>query len=148
MPQVRIATPEELSDCLAIRHDVFVLEQAVTVEEDLDGLDAQCVQFLAITDEGPVGTARMRKTDDGEVRAERVAVRASSRGLGLGALLMDALEDEARRRGEAAVVLHAQVEVVPFYARRGYEPFGSQFLDARIPHQAMRKPLRSEPTEP
>lgn len=145
MPEVRVATPEELSDCLSIRHDVFVLEQDVTIEEDVDGLDADCVQFVAITDEGPVGTARMRRTEDGEVRAERVAVRPSARGLGLGALLMDVLEEEARRQGETAVVLHAQVDVVPFYSKRGYQPFGPRFLDARILHQAMRKPLRDAP---
>ena len=144
MPEVRVATRAELSLCLEIRHDVFVLEQDVTVDEDVDGLDPDCTQFIAFTREGPVGTARMRRADDGEVRAERVAVLASARGLGLGALLMDVLEEEARRQGELTVVLHAQVDVVAFYMKRGYEPFGAQFLDARILHQAMRKDLHAD----
>ena len=51
--------------------------------------------------------------------------------------------EEARKRGHWELVLHAQEEVVPFYEKLGYSAHGPSFLEANIPHRAMRKPLAS-----
>jgi predicted GNAT family N-acyltransferase len=50
---------------------------------------------------------------------------------------MRALEDAARDRGE--LVLNAQTAVVPFYERLGYRCEEPEFIEAGIPHRAMRK---------
>src|SRR5438093_478147 len=88
-----------------------------------------------------VGTARLRETEGGRVKAERVAVRRSVRRSGIGRALMRALEDEVRARGHRELVLNAQVAVIAFYERLGYRVEGPEFLEAGIPHRAMRKPL-------
>jgi len=75
------------------------------------------------------------------VKAERVAVRRPFRGAGVGRALMRALEDEARALGRRELVLNAQLPVVAFYERLGYRAEGPEFLEAGIPHRAMRKPL-------
>jgi len=75
------------------------------------------------------------------VKAERVAVRRSVRRSGIGRALMRALEDEAHARGHRELVLNAQVAVIAFYERLGYRVEGPEFLEAGIPHRAMRKPL-------
>ena len=139
--EVRRARPDERARCLAIRREVFVEEQGVPIDEEMDAHDAVCVHFLALDAGDAVGTARLRETEAGRVKAERVAVRRSARRSGIGRALMRALEDAARARGHREIVLNAQVPVIAFYERLGYRVEGPEFLEAGIPHRAMRKPL-------
>jgi len=141
MNTVRTAKSHELSTCLDIRLKVFVDGQDVPLDEEVDGLDEQCTHFLGHRDGVPLGTARLRITDQGEARAERVAVLEVARGSGLGAAIMTLLQDTARERGHREVVLHAQVAVIPFYERLGYQAEGPVFMDCDIPHRTMRMPL-------
>ncbi len=141
---VRIVSPDELEACLRIRLKVFVQEQAVPHALEVDGLDPECTHFLATNRRGDeVGTARMRVTEDGQAKAERVAVLLSARGTGVGADLMSALESEAQRRGFSQVVLSAQMTALPFYERRNYIAKGPIFDDAGIPHRKMSLELKS-----
>jgi predicted GNAT family N-acyltransferase len=140
--QVRRVGLDRLPVCLGLRRQVFIDEQGVPEEEEVDGLDPLCAHFLAEHGGRPVGTARLWETPDGRAKAQRVAVLRDWRGQGVGAALMAALEAEARARGHAAVVLGAQLEAVPFYERLGYAPYGEVFLDAGIAHRMMRRGLR------
>ena len=138
---VRRATPEELPSCLALRHEVFVQGQGVPPALEIDGLDPTCSHFVALEVGELVGTARLRITDGGQAKAERVAVRATARGRGIGAALMHALEEEAQRRGFSELRLHAQASVIAFYEGLGYAGEGPLFHEAGIPHRAMRRAL-------
>jgi len=128
-----------LETCLALRHRVFVLEQGVAEDLELDGLDGACAHFLALDGARPVGAARLRVTGEGRAKAERVAVRAEARGQGVGRALMDAIEAEARRRGHQEVVLNAQDSAIPFYLRLCYVAEGEPFIEAGIVHVKMRR---------
>ena len=63
---------------------------------------------------------------------------AAARGIGIGRLLMRAVEEETRTRGIAELILGAQHIAIPFYEAIGYEAFGEDFDDAGIPHRMMR----------
>jgi GNAT superfamily N-acetyltransferase len=106
--RVRSATPGELAGCHAVRREVFVEEQGVPIEEEMDQRDATSRHFLAFIGDEVVGTARLRTTDNGSVKAERVAVRRPFRRLGVCRALMAAVEHAARGRRE--IVLSAGVE--------------------------------------
>jgi predicted GNAT family N-acyltransferase len=128
--------------CLELRRVVFIMEQSVPVPEDVDGRDPQCTQFLAFDrasalGTADLGTARLRITPDGVAKAERVAVHRASRGLGVGRLLMLALQAEAASEGHREVQLSAQEEAIPFYEGLGYVAHGPSYLDANIPHRDM-----------
>ncbi len=140
MLTVRIAGPDDLEACFALRRVVFIDEQLVPEDEEWDGLDDACVHFLASHDGDAVGTARLRVVD-GVAKAERVAVLASARGLGAGRAVMDALHVEAARQGLARVILAAQMPALPFYERLGYVAWGDEFDDAGIPHRWMGRDL-------
>ena len=133
--------PGEIETCWTIRRRVFIEEQLVTEREEIDGLDPECRHFLVEEDGLKVGTARLRDWGPGIAKAERVAVLPEYRGLGLGQLLMEGLETEARQRGCTEVRLGAQVSAISFYERLGYQVEGEEFLDARIPHRWMRRKL-------
>jgi len=138
----------ERRDLLAQSHEirriVFVEEQAVPAELEWDELDEISEHFLAFENAAPEskssGTARMRVVGN-VAKAERVAVLSRARRLGLGRLLMDAIEDRARTRNLSIVTLNAQLSALPFYQRLGYRAEGEVFLEAGIEHRAMTKAL-------
>jgi predicted GNAT family N-acyltransferase len=145
--RVRVLRPAhpDLARCHALRREVFIEEQRVPAEIEVDGRDPDCVHFLASGgDGGDLGAARLRVTPDGVAKAERVAVRAAARGLGVGRALMRALEAEAREAGHQEVVLGAQAGAIAFYLRLGYAPVGPRFMEADIEHQMMRLPLGAD----
>lgn len=137
--RVRLADWREESGALAgVRTVVFVHEQNVPADLELDGRDAECVHVLARDAAGePVGAGRLMP--DG--RIGRMAVLRHWRGRGVGAAMLEALLSEARRRGFAEAYLHSQSHAREFYARHGFEAEGEEYLEAGIPHIAMRARL-------
>ncbi|MCQ4161389.1 GNAT family N-acetyltransferase [Roseomonas sp. GC11] len=136
----RATSPADLGACLAIRREVFVVEQQVPEEMEYDELDASALHFLASRDGEPLGTARVVLKEGGRVaKVGRVAVRRAARGTGLGLALMRAVEAEEALAGVAEMVLEAQTHAIPFYERLGYVAEGEEYLDVGIPHRVMRK---------
>ena len=122
-------------DATAIRFEVFVDEQKVPAEIELDDMDAVCLHAVAYDDAGKaIGTGRL--LPDGHIG--RMAVRQPGRGTGVGGAILTLLMDRARARGDAAVVLNAQTVAAPFYARHGFVQLGEQFEEAGIAHVEMR----------
>jgi predicted GNAT family N-acyltransferase len=120
-----------------IRFSVFCEEQGVPREIELDQHDSTSVHALAF--EGPkvVGTARL--LPDGHIG--RMAVLKEWRARGIGGLLLQKLMERARARGDREIVLSAQVHAVPFYRANGFVEEGSEYLEAGIRHQEMRRKL-------
>jgi hypothetical protein len=120
-----------------IRFAVFVEEQGVPPEIELDEMDAQCVHAVCFDDATPVGTGRL--LPDGHIG--RMAVLAPWRRNGVGGRLLQALMGRAKERGDAEVVLSAQVRAVEFYRRHGFETRGPVYEEAGISHQEMCRRL-------
>ena len=127
------------AECVALRTRVFIEEQGVSPADEIDGQDPDCVHFLARGDGVPVGCARLRPLGGERAKVERVAVVASLRGEGRGRTLMDAIEAEAQARGWCALELHAQIQVISFYERLGWQAVGDEFEEAGIVHLEMTK---------
>jgi ElaA protein len=141
MRVTRVSTTAEREACVALRREVFIDEQRVPEALELDGDDDACVHFVAVEGDGTaIGTARLRMLGD-KAKAQRVAVRRSLRGRGVGAAIMGALEDEARALGATKVTLSSQVHALGFYERLGYVAHGDVYDDAGIPHRDMTKSL-------
>ena len=122
-------------DATAIRFEVFVDEQKVPAEIELDDMDAVCLHAVAYDEAGKaIGTGRL--LPDGHIG--RMAVRQPGRGTGVGGAILTLLMEKARERGDAAVVLNAQTVAAPFYARHGFVQQGEQFEEAGIAHVEMR----------
>jgi len=125
-------------DAQPVRYQVFVLEQQVPLELEWDEMDAPSLHAVAYdAQDRPVATGRL--LPDGHIG--RMAVLQPWRGQGVGGEVLRALIDAAARRGDAAVVLNAQVHAAEFYVRHGFVRFGAEFMEAGIPHIAMRRLL-------
>ncbi len=134
---IRLDTWERLqADAKTIRFEVFVDEQKVPAEIELDEMDAHCLHAVAYDAVGtPVGTGRL--LPDGHIG--RMAVRKSARGSGVGGALLQALMAVARERGAPAVELSAQTQAAPFYVQHGFVIDGDGFMEAGIAHVTMRR---------
>ena len=121
-----------------LRFAVFVEEQKVPPEIELDSFDALSIHAVAFDANGAaVGTGRL--LPDGHIG--RMAVTKSARGGGVGSALLIALMDEARRRGHREAVLSAQTHAIDFYAKHSFSVQGNVYDDAGIPHVDMRRAL-------
>ncbi len=131
-----ISLTDNLEAALAIRRIVFIEEQGVSFEDEVDGKDPEAIHLLAGVDGLPVGTARLLLS--GEVgKIGRVAVLKGFRGRGIGRNLIRFAIDELASRGAARVMLGAQTHALRFYETLGFQPFGPEFIDAGIPHREM-----------
>jgi len=118
-----------------IRFEVFVEEQGVPRDLELDRHDALSLHVLAFEQEKAVATARL--LPDGHIG--RMAVLRPWRGQGIGGAMLQRLMAAARARGDREVVLAAQVQAVPFYRAHGFVATGTAYLEAGILHQDMRR---------
>ncbi len=136
-----VETERELEAAIGVRFRVFVAEQSVPPEEELDEADATAIHAIALLDGEVVGTGRLLLGDGDTVHIGRMAVDAPQRRRGIGGAILEFLEGEARGRGYQRSVLHAQEYVKEFYASHGYQQHGESFLEVNIPHIEMRKGL-------
>lgn len=139
---VKVAeTKQEREDAYYVRRTVFVEEQHVPIEAEIDQFEDEAVHFVLYNeDKESVGAGRYRVID-GIAKAERVCVLPTGRGKGSGVLIMNALEAHAKERGLAQMKLSAQVHAIPFYEKLGYHTCSEEYLDQNIPHRLMIKTL-------
>ncbi|MGH7988002.1 MAG: GNAT family N-acetyltransferase [Candidatus Binataceae bacterium] len=125
----------------AIRRRVFIEEQHVPEELELDEDDARALHVLALdASDTAVGCGRMVAHGD-EVKIGRMAVLRERRGQGIGRRILEFLMEAAKARGYCGAMLHAQVAVEGFYRKSGYRSIGDVFEEAGIMHRLMRRDL-------
>jgi predicted GNAT family N-acyltransferase len=136
----RLHGEQEMRAALALRHEVFCLEQGVPEYEELDGRDREGIHLVAIADGQLIGTCRLLQVGP-TVQFSRLAVRADSRRRGVATRLLELAEAETRAVGARRLVLHAQTYARELYERVGYRARGRTFIEAGIEHIAMEKVL-------
>lgn len=132
----RVTGDAELARAYAIRIRVFVTEQGVPREIELDEDDRRAIHLLAMVGDRAVGTARV-VLHHGAAKIGRMAVLKSYRRRGIGAKLLGRALTAARRLKPRRIYLHAQVAVSAFYQRMNFHPVGGIFDEAGIPHVKM-----------
>ncbi|MET3940839.1 putative GNAT family N-acyltransferase [Paenibacillus sp. PvP094] len=140
-----VTTDEQLQQALGIRHDVFVIEQQVPAEIEIDQFDVispDVHHVLLSTDGKTVATGRLIYYSKDTAKMQRIAVLQSHRSFGYGRVLLLAMEERARELGLTYSVLDAQCQAQKFYEKLGYEVISEEpFYDADILHVRMRKSL-------
>jgi len=121
-------------DAFSIREEVFINEQKVSLEDELDGMDPVSWHLVLYEDEKPVATGRMYDEGGGVWHFGRIAVKKELRGHNLGRRLLAAMLPKARELGAKRAELGAQLQARGFYEKLGFTAFGETFMDAGIPH--------------
>lgn len=141
MNVIHVKTKEQLEQAFLVRKEVFVHEQNIPLEIEIDEYEEDCDHFLLIDDnEEAIGAGRLRYVD-GKGKVERICILKNRRKKGYGRLLMEAIEDVARKKGITHLILHSQRHAEPFYESIGYNTVSDEYLEAGIPHVTMEKSL-------
>ena len=126
----------------SIRKTVFIDEQQVSKTEEWDGLDLKAQHFLLYTESTvAVGCARVL-CEPAAWHIGRVAILKPWRLQGAGSALMRAVAAWCIAEAPYTLYLHAQVQVTGFYQKLGFSAYGDIFMDAGIPHIAMRHSIK------
>jgi predicted GNAT family N-acyltransferase len=136
-----VKNQNELDDALTIRHRVFVDEQNVPAELEVDEHEDEAIHVVLYDDSSqPIGAGRCRKVNDA-LKVERICVLKEHRKTGAGKLIMKQIEDVAKDEGITKLKLNSQTHAQAFYASLGYQTVSDEFMDAGIPHVTMIKEL-------
>ncbi len=137
-------------EAIVIRDAVFIQEQHVSVEEELDSYDEEAVHWLVRdTETGQaVATARLIDYQEGcqmkpVAKIGRVAVLPMYRGQRIATRLMETIMVWALQQGYDQSLVEAQTYIIPLYEKLGYEVESEEYLDAGIPHKMMRAYLKN-----
>jgi predicted GNAT family N-acyltransferase len=131
---------KEIQDAFSVRRTVFIDEQNVPEEEEIDQFEEDAAHFVSYHDGAPVAAGRFRVVD-GYGKVERICVLKEARKTGSGKAIMREIEAYALKNGLHKLKLNAQTHAIPFYAGLGYEVVSDEFLDAGIPHMTMIKKI-------
>ena len=112
---------------------MFVVEQSVPSEIEMDGKDSDCIHFLALEKSKPIGAARLQKYG----KIERVSVLREHRSKGIGTAIMKRVIESAKDLNVEKIYLHSQMDSKIFYQRLGFIELGQIFFEANIPHIEM-----------
>lgn len=106
--------------------------------EDTSG-DKQDAIYVALNDHNVVGCLMAKNLSEGLLKLRQMAVDTSFQAHGIGRLLMQYAEADARKREYQKIELHARQNVQGFYERLGYTAYGPEFVEVNIPHIKMEK---------
>lgn len=117
-----------------IRTRVFVHEQQVPIDLEIDDMDSKCLHLKALkADQEVIGTARLLPSN----YIGRMCVLKEYRGLGVGRSILAFIIQHAQRREINQLMLNAQLSALPFYQRFGFEADSEIFMEAGIKHKHM-----------
>ena len=136
-----VVVDDDIAACQALRRTVFIEEQGVSEDLEIDGLDDACTHVLATRGGVPIATARIRLLDD-VAKIQRVCVLPAHRGEGIGAAVMRFILTEVTTASSVRVArLGAQIDALDFYRKLGFTPVGPEYMEAGIRHQDMETAL-------
>jgi predicted GNAT family N-acyltransferase len=133
---------DDLHGAIAVRERVFVDEQGVPAEEELDGRDGEALHLVALDAGAERVIATLRLLLDGDTaKVGRVAVDRDFRRRGIAARMLDVALERAGEHGARRVRLASQLDVVALYERAGFVVESAVFEEAGIPHVWMGRDL-------
>ena len=132
----------EMLSCLSLRRTVFIEEQNVPENEEVDGDDPNCDHILLTISDDPVGAARLKYYDN-FVKVQRVCVLKNYRGQGIGSNIINFIIKHIEKNDiRNSVRLGSQIHALEFYKGLGFVEFGEEYLDAGILHKDMEYQIK------
>jgi predicted GNAT family N-acyltransferase len=136
-----VASDGELKAAFEVRRQVFVEEQGISENIELDDHEKEALHMVVKDGEKVVGTARVLFLAANQAKIERMAILKPFRRKGIGSRIITFLNEELRNRQINQILLHAQYPVVAFYKSCGFKESGSPFWEAGIRHVKMQRLL-------
>ena len=136
-----VESRKELEEAFKVRKEVFVEEQGISEDIELDSNDSEAMHIVVKDGKSVIGTARVLFPAKGVAKIERMAILRPFRRKGIGSKIISFLLAELKNRQIRKVVLHAQYSSVAFYKSCGFAESGVPFNEAGIRHLRMEREL-------
>ncbi len=142
---VRPSTEKEWSAYYQLRYEVLRKPWNQPENTTKDETENESLHWLIMDEHSiPIATGRLQINSPTEGQIRSMAVQTTKQNAGLGSLMIQTIEEEARRRNLSEIVLDARKEAVPFYIKNGYVVIqDSYLLFNSIQHYRMSKKLNS-----
>lgn len=140
---IHIASEAEINTVYDIRKKVFVEEQHVPLDIEIDDLEQDAFHFICYYEGIAVGASRLR-FEDAYGKLERICVLQTYRGLSLGKEIIKEMEEQIKKMGYPTAKLSAQTHAISFYQALGYQVISDEYMDAGIPHRTMIKAINNQ----
>ena len=128
-------TRQEYKQILDIRKKVFIEEQKVPIEIEIDEYEKEAIYFIAYLNKEPVGCARIRFNN--YAKLERIAVVKKYRRKGFGTKITKHLINYCNKKNISDICIHSQLYVADFYKKLGFKKISEEFYEAGIKHVEM-----------
>lgn len=136
----KVTSSTEQKQAFHVRSIVFIEEQQVPKEIEIDEYDDEAIHFVGYKNGRPIAASRLRWVNDFG-KLERICVLKEFRGKSYGTKIITEMEKVISTKGYMKSTLNAQTHAQQFYERLGYETVSKEFMDAGIPHVTMEKQL-------
>ena len=137
-----VKNKEQFNIAYKIRLEVFVKEQKVPIEMELDEEDKKATHLILLKNDKPIGCGRIIfYSDNKNASLGRIAIIKSERKKGYGKILCERLINICREKQIEKITIHAQYDAVEFYKKLGFIKKGKTFMEAGIKHIKMEKYL-------
>jgi predicted GNAT family N-acyltransferase len=137
---IKVVTDEqELKSAMEIRRQVFIIEQGVPHDLEMDEYDAEALHIIAYYHGNIIATCRLIFLPDEHVKLERMAILKPFRNKGIGRKILDYIDRKMEDKQIKLIVIHAQSQAIPFYESFGFKRVGLPFWEAGIEHIKMQK---------
>ena len=135
--KIRLAkNNNDLKDIFKIRKIVFIKEQKVPINEEIDGFDEDSKHIIALYKNSPIGCARIRFIGK-KAKLERIAILKNYRGKGFGKNIVEYLIKYSKNKSAGEIVMNAQFYLADYYKKFGFKSRGKTFMEAGIKHIEM-----------
>jgi predicted GNAT family N-acyltransferase len=139
---IKVKNKQQKDDAYHVRRVVFVEEQQVPMELELDEFDESAIHFVGYQNDEPIAASRLRFAQEFG-KLERICVKKDYRGQSFGKQIIHSMEEVIRDYAYNQAKLNAQTHAEVFYKSLGYVTISEPFMDAGIPHVTMVKQLSS-----
>jgi predicted GNAT family N-acyltransferase len=131
---------EDAKQLTSLRHKVFVDEQNVPIEIEIDDMDVECLHIKAVLNNGQIiGTARLLPSN----YVGRMCVSREYRGQGIAGAMLEFIIQYAKHQNLQSLHLNAQISAQTLYERYGFVADSDIFMEAGIQHRHMSLPLNT-----
>ena len=135
-------SPEEFKQYYNLRYRILRAPWGEPEGSEVDEIEDRCFHVISMDDQKVVGVGRLQYNAAGEAQIRYMAVEKEYEGSGIGRMIVNTLEQEAKCRNINTIMLDAREPAVGFYQKLGYSVVGESYqLFDEIQHYRMTKQI-------
>ena len=135
-------SPEEFKSYFKLRYRILRAPWGEPEGSEVDEMEDQCFHIMVMDNQKTIAVGRLQYNSADEAQIRYMAVEKEYEGNGIGRMIVNTLEQQARKKNVGTVILDAREPAVGFYQKLGYKiEKKSYVLFNEIQHYRMTKQM-------